>query len=262
MRKFFKHSPLLQIVLSKNADFFLCSAEFSTKISLSFFSMIIFGFGLCSTSYAEPVLVIAGSQYNASSTYSYIGFIQPLKNAEIGSGWYRKVFASYLTYNYKDSASGTDIRASAPGIEGGFGHAWKTEKWNMDLSAALGYRHIGLSPFAPINDKNGNVITLNPMVQARYRFNEKLDFDILATHSLGQSSTYARERLGWTSSSGMRFGPELIQAIGSNYHNSQYGVFAGVPLKNGTWFELSTGRSQARDGGSSAYIAIGLAKVF
>jgi hypothetical protein len=262
MFKFLIYLPLTKIERTKHSDYFSKFVPLSEKISYAFFSMIILELGLCSSSYAEPVLAIAGSQYSANSTYSYVGFVQPLKNAELGSGWYRKVFTSYLTYNYKDSASGSEIKASAPGIEGGFGHAWKAEKWNIDLSATLGYRHINLSPFAPINDKKGNVITLNPMVQARYRFNQKLDFDIIATHSLGHSNSYSRERLGWTSSSGMRFGPELIQAIGSNYHNSQYGVFAGIPLKNGTWFELSTGRSQARDGGSSAYIAIGLAKVF
>ena len=262
MPKFFNYSALQKIASTKNSDYFFSSAKHSEKISYVFFSVIILELGLCSSSYAEPVLAIAGSQYSANSTYSYAGFVQPLKNAELGSGWYRKVFTSYLTYNYKDSASGTEIHASAPGIEGGFGRAWKTEKWDMDLSATLGYRHINLSPFAPISDKSGNVVTLNPMLQARYRFNQKFDVDIIATHSLGQSSSYARERLGWTSSSGMRFGPEFIQVIGPTYHNTQLGLFAAMPLKNGASLEFSAGRIQPRDGGSSAYIAIGLTKVF
>ena len=75
---------------------------------------------------AEDKLIIAGIQGSSQSSYSYLGLIQPLEKSTLGKGWYRKILISHLTYRYLQTNpnTGININATAPGIEGGFGHAW------------------------------------------------------------------------------------------------------------------------------------------
>ncbi len=213
---------------------------------------------------AEDTLMIAGIQGSSQSSYSYVGLIQPLEKSALGKGWYRKFMFSHLTYRYLQTNpnTGATIHATAPGLEGGFGHAWSGSRWSFDLSATVGYRHISLSPTSPATDDKGSIFTLNPQIQARYQFTEKLDADLLANHSLGQGSTYARERLGWRLASGTRIGPELIQVNGKTYHNTQMGLFASMPLANSWTVELNAGRSHSQTLGNATYAGIGIAKVF
>lgn len=213
---------------------------------------------------AEDKLIIAGIQGSSQSSYSYVGLIQPLEKSELGKGWYRKFLFSHLTYRYLQTNpnTGTTIHATAPGLEGGFGHVWSGSRWSVDLSATVGYRNISLSPISPASDDKGSIFTLNPQIQARYQFSEKLDADLLANHSLGQGSTYARERLGWRLTSGTRIGPELIQVNGKTYHNTQMGLFASMPLANNWTLELNAGRSHSQTLGDATYGGIGIAKVF
>ena len=213
---------------------------------------------------AQDQLIIAGIQGSSQSSYSYLGLIQPLEKSTLGKGWYRKILISHLTYRYLQTNpnTGITIHATAPGIEGGFGHAWSGTPWSIDLSATVGYRNISLSPISPAADDKGGIFILNPQIQARYQFTEKLDADLLANHSLGQGNTYARERLGWRLASGMRIGPELIQVNGKTYHNTQAGLFASMPLANSWTVELSAGRSHSQTLGNATYGGIGIAKVF
>ena len=213
---------------------------------------------------AEDKLMIAGIQGSSQSSYSYLGLIQPLEKSTLGKGWYRKILISHLTYRYLQTNpnTGININATAPGIEGGFGHAWSGLPWSLDLSATVGYRNISLSPISPAADDKGGIFTLNPQIQARYQFTENLDADLLANHSLGQGNTYARERLGWRLASGTRIGPELIQVNGKTYHNTQMGFFASMPLANSWTVELNAGRSHSQTLGNATYGGIGIAKVF
>lgn len=251
-------------VNEKSAFLFL---NFSAKrlMQFSIFFLLTILIALTSPlSSAENKLIIAGIQGSSQSSYSYVGLIQPLEKSELGKGWYRKILISHLTYRYLQTNpnTGININATAPGIEGGFGHAWSGSRWSVDLSATVGYRNISLSPISPASDDKGSIFTLNPQIQARYQFTDKLDADVLANHSLGQGSTYARERLGWRLASGTRIGPELIQVNGRTYHNTQMGFFASTPLANNWTLELNAGRSRSQTLGDATYGGIGIAKVF
>ena len=182
-----EHSSLLNLIRIRFIQFSLFFL-FATLIALT--SPIL---------RAQDQLIIAGIQGSSQSSYSYLGLIQPLEKSALGKGWYRKILISHLTYRYLQTNpnTGITIHATAPGIEGGFGHAWSGTLWSIDLSATVGYRNISLSPISPAADDKGGIFILNPQIQARYQFTEKLDADLLANHSLGQGSTYARERLGW-----------------------------------------------------------------
>ena len=257
----------LQLHLTKREHLSFAELNFSTIRFLQFSHLVlltILAVLITPLSRAEDKLIIAGIQGSSQSSYSYLGLIQPLEKSELGKGWYRKFLISHLTYRYLQTNpnTGMNINATAPGIEGGFGHAWSGHRWSVDLSATLGYRNISLSPISPAADDKGGIFTLNPQIQARYQFTEKLDADLLANHSLGQGNTYARERLGWHLASGTRIGPELIQVNGKTYHNTQMGFFASMPLANSWTLELNAGRSHSQTLGNATYGGIGIAKVF
>ncbi len=215
-------------------------------------------------SHAQLSVAFGGIQSAASSNYAYAGWIQPFDNAELGKGWYRKVMLSNSNYRYTKNLSGTDtdIAASVPGIEGGAGHIWRSEKWLIDLSATLGYQHIRLSPVIPPGDQHGGMVTLRPQIQSTVRFTPGWDADLIANYAIGQHASFIRTRFGWKPTQTWRAGIELAEVDGRTYHIQQRGLFLAVPLENNFAIELSAGRADPRDRAASNYGGIAMSKVF
>ena len=249
--------PLKQIIISKRRSAF-------NKL---FFMHIAFGVAMMSASWdskAQLSVAFTGVQAAATSTYAYAGLIKPFENAELGKGWYKKVLISHSNYHYQKTitGTGTEITANIPGIEAGAGHAWKYEKWTLDLSATVGYRHIRLSPVTPAGDQHGGIVTLTPQIQSRVELTSVFDADLIANYALGQHGSYARVRFGWKPTQTWRAGIELAQIDGRTYHTNQRGLFASLPLPKNYSVELSAGRTNPQDSAASNYAGLAVSKVF
>ncbi len=256
-RLFVFKKPVRQVAITKRTNLF-------NKHSVIYLVACIAM--MCSSwdSKAQLSVAFTGMQTSASSTYTFAALIKPFANAELGKGWYQKVMISNSNYHYQKTISNTatEISANAPGIEAGVGHAWRHEKWTLDLSTTLGYRHISLSPVTPAEDQHGGIITLKPQIQSRLQLSPVFDADLIAYHALGQHINFTRVRLGWKPTQTWRAGFELAQIDGRTYYISQRGLFAALPLANNYVVELSAGRNDPADRAASNYAGFGLSKVF
>jgi len=209
-------------------------------------------------------LVIAGVQTSEKSTYAFSMAIVPFGDARLGQGWYQKAGVSWLTYRYDGTLNSNtrEVSAKAPGIEAGIGHMWNNEGSRLDLSATLGYRHIDITPFVPAGDRAGNVITLNPQIQASRQLSSSIDADLLANYAIGLGSSYTRARLGWKPVAGWRTGLEGIWQEGKNYRITQQGLFLSRTLASGMTLEINAGQAKAQNYSASAYIGLTFASTY
>lgn len=209
-------------------------------------------------------VAIGGLQYSPDSSYTYAGMLKSLAGGQLGEGWYTKVIASWLTYRYDTNIAGTgyQVRARAPGVEGGVGYGWKANRYTLSLSAAIGLRHITVKPIVPEDEETGNVWTFNPQVQGSLALTPKVEASTLASYAFGQKSAYARARLAWKPNGTWFVGLQETYLKGRNYRINQHGIVVGRSLGNGYTVEVSGGRSRPRDGDSTGYLAFGLSRVF
>jgi hypothetical protein len=213
---------------------------------------------------ANNNLVIAGVQTSAKSTYAFSMAIVPFGDSRLGQGWYQKAGVSWLTYRYDGTLNSNtrEVSAKAPGIEAGIGHMWSNEGSRLDLSATLGYRHIDITPFVPAGDRDGNVITLNPQIQASRQLSSGIDADLLANYAIGLGSSYTRARLGWKPVAGWRTGLEGIWQEGKNYRITQQGLFLSRTLASGMTLEINAGQARPQNDSASAYIGLTFASTY
>ena len=213
---------------------------------------------------ANNNLVIAGVQTSEKSTYAFSMAIVPFGDARLGQGWYQKAGVSWLTYRYDGTINSNtrEVSAKAPGLEAGIGHMWSNEGSRLDLSATLGYRHIDITPFVPAGDRDGNVITLNPHIQASRQLSSGIDADLLANYAIGLGSSYTRARLGWKPVAGWRTGLEGIWQEGKNYRITQQGLFLSRTLASGMTLEINAGQAKAQNYSASAYIGLTFASTY
>ena len=209
-------------------------------------------------------LIVSGLQVAAKSTYAFATAIVPFSDARLGQGWYQKAGISWMAYRYDGSLNGnsSEVKATAPGIEAGIGHMWNSEKSGLDLSATLGYRHISISPFVPAGDRAGNVLTLNPQIQARQQLSTATDADLLANYAIGLGSSFVRTRLGWKPAAGWRTGVEGIWQDGKNYRVTQQGLFLMKSLASGMTLEINGGQAKPENESASAYIGFTVSRTY
>ena len=209
-------------------------------------------------------LLIGGSQVSERNSYTYIGVLHPLNGSKIGDGWFSKVSASWLTYEFDTFANGGDVTAKAkvPGVDVGVGHAWTGANYSLSLGLSAGYRYINLSPNLPDEDNQGDTFTVTPDVQARYQFNPSLDADLISSYAFGQKTSFNRLRFGMHPNQEWRIGLEATRVSGQNFMSRNLGIFASSYLSSGLGFEVSTGYSQDDNGKNSPYIGFGFAKFF
>lgn len=213
---------------------------------------------------AEQDLLIAGSQYSRTSSYSYLGLIKPLADGQLGKGWFVSAVGSWLTYEYDININNQDdtLKAKAPGIDFGLGYGWQSDKLYLQLSAAAGYRNYRLSPNVSGEQPEGSTLSLTPQLQAGYQFTPKWDIGLLSNWSIGPQSQFNRLRLGFRPSGVWHVGLESIYQDGKNYRSKQYGLFATRYLVNGLSLELHGGTLQSQDITSAVYLGAALSKSF
>lgn len=207
-------------------------------------------------------ILIGGSQAGSRDSYSYLGFVMPALDGQVGQGWYVRAVASWISYRYDKDVDGrtVEVRAKAPGVDAGLGYAWRSAASSADLSLAVGARHTSLSPDVQTDGPKGSNFTLTPQVMAQHSFGPSVDADLLANYSFGTQDRFARARLGLHPNSRWRTGVEAAVAAGADYRNTRAGLFAGTSFASGWWVDLSAGRSHSRDGKQGNYLSVALSK--
>lgn len=209
-------------------------------------------------------LVISGIQYSPQSSYTYAGLLQTANGNPVGEGLYYKTIASYLTYRYNTTVNNAPVQitGSSPGLDVGAGYAWKGAGYTMDLSAAIGYRQMRVTPVVPANEKTGSVFSLTPQFQGSVALTNEIDVSTIANYTFGQQVAYARGRLITKLPASWFGGVETIYQKGKNYRINQTGLVVGKNLADGYAVDLSAGRSKQRGGDTSTYVAVSLSRVF
>lgn len=212
----------------------------------------------------QEQILIGGTQVSELNSYSYIGMLNPFAGAKIGDGWYSKIIASWLTYNYDTFANNANVtvKAKSPGVDLGVGYSWSGKNYGLSLGLSGGYRHINISPYLPNEKPQGDVFTITPDIEALYRLNEKFDTDLISSYAFGQQAFFSRARFGWHPIKDWRVGVEAFFQKGQNYRSRQFGIFGASYLINGLSYELSGGVSENDNGSTSPYIGVGFAKFF
>ena len=210
-------------------------------------------------------LLIGGGQASANSGFAYIGALQPWRGATVGDGWFTKGVASWVSYRYDTVVEGrtVDVRANAPGLEGGVGYAWGSgTAFTGDASLALGARYTRYSPDVPTDGPKGARATVTPQLFVRYDFTSFVNAETRASYSFGTRDRYAKVRLGWHPAPPWRVGVETVAASGTTYRDTQRGVFAGAPVAPGWWVDVNAGTSRARDGKQGSYVGVSSSRMF
>ncbi len=213
---------------------------------------------------AEQDLLIGGSQYSRTSSYSYLGLIKPVADGQLGRGWFVSAIGSWLTYEYDINVNNQadTLKAKAPGIDFGLGYGWQGDNHYLQLSAAAGYRDYRLSPDVPGEEPDGSTLSLTPQLQVGYQFSPRFDIGLLSNWSIGPQSQFNRLRMGFRPSRVWHVGLEGIFQDGKNYRIKQYGLFATRYLANGLGLELHGGTLESQDISSAVYVGAAFSKSF
>lgn len=213
---------------------------------------------------AAQYLMIGGSQYSSESSYSYLGLIRPIGNAEIGHGWFQSIIGSRLSYQYgiNENNQANTLKVKAPGIETGLGYSWSSNVYNLSLSMAVGYRYYNLNPYVSGEKPEGSTYNLTPQIQAGYNLTNKIDVGLLSNYSFGQQSNFNRLRLGYKPVNNWHVGLESMYQQGRNYRIKQQGIFATTYLDHGLSLDVSGGNLDSGNNSSTAYFGLAFSKFF
>jgi hypothetical protein len=212
---------------------------------------------------AESV-IFSGVEGSSLTTHSYLGLIMPTEGKQLGNDWYRKFVASSTSYGYQNSERGTtvNIDGRSNGIDAGMGRTWRFENGSVDLSATVGYRDVKLTPYAPTNDRAGNLFTFNPQLMLSRQLSSRFDTDLLANYSTGTSSSFVRARIGMRPTERYRLGIEGKWLNGRNYGVKKQGLFVAFKVSERLILELNGGREEPEDRNSTTYAGIALSTNF
>lgn len=201
-------------------------------------------------------LVFGGAQTSGTSSYSYLGALKPFEGSRLGEGTFHRTIASWLAYEYETTLSGrrTMVKARAPGIETGVGHAWKRGATQWEASLSVGVRDTDIDPGEVDNDVRGVKGSLTPQVAFQHPLWDGIQAEGRASYSFGPQDRYAMARLvGTTWLPGWRTGVQVSHQEGQTYRNVSAGLFAGKDLAGGWRLELGAGQILSLEGESDPY---------
>lgn len=196
-------------------------------------------------------LVFGGVQGSAASGFSHLGLMRPLKGARWGEGFFHRTMASWLSYEYDTTVGGqpTRVKARAPGLEAGVGHAWRRGAVQSEASLGVGVRDTDIDPAGVHSSLRGQRWALIPQVAMALPVGAAWEGEAMASYQIGPGDRFVRARLiGTRLRPGWRIGAEVAHQQGRTYRNLSAGVLAGKDLAGGVRLELSLGQVHTREG--------------
>ncbi|MFT3858257.1 MAG: cellulose biosynthesis protein BcsS [Aquabacterium sp.] len=220
------------------------------------------GCALCMNAGAQTSdvwLVFGGTQASSPSGYSYLGVLKPLHGASLGQGAFHRTIASWLRYEYETTVAGQRVmaQARAPGVETGWGYAWRTGGTQMEASLSVGVRDTDLRPAALDSDVRGVQWALTPQWAMQHPLSATCALDVMASYALGPRDRYLRARVlesSWMP--GGRVGLELSHQQGQTYRQVSWGLVGSRDVAGGVRLELGAGQMLSREGRTDPYLSL------
>ena len=210
---------------------------------------------------AAESLALAGFEAARASTYGYLGFLVPLGDGTLGSGWLVRHWFDRLTYQYDTNS--TTIKAVSYAYSPAIGKAFSGDGWAATVYLGIVARHTGLTPDDPGNQNAGDKYRPFVQLDSTNRLADRVESQSIVQVTAGQLGYYARERILYRYDSAHVAGGELIAKGATEFRGWQAGLVVGG-------FKLGDAGSAILRGGiagqsglsSSAYGAIEFAFPF
>lgn len=206
-------------------------------------------------------LALAGFEAARTSSYGYVGFLAPLGDGTLGSGWVMRHWFDRLTYQY-DTDSNT-IKALSYAYSPAIGKAFSGDGWGATIYVGIVARHTGLTPDDPGNKNEGDKYRPFIQLDGTNRLSDRVESQSIVQVTAGQLGYYARERILYRYNDAYVAGGELIAKGATEYRGWQAGlVVGGFKLGDAGSVILRGGIAGQSGLSSSAYGAIEFAFPF
>lgn len=195
--------------------------------------------GCAVSAQAHHTLFLSGGGFAFRSFSQYSGIISPLSNKKDAfskSGpmmrfWQRSFAFSYTTNLSPNGHSDTRIDAIGASFSGELGYQKKLSHGEVAGYAGLTYRYFELSPKDPGADLNKNPVGIPITLNAHWMFFDKMSLSTNLAYTFLHEDYWAQFKLGYQTSSTLKFGPEIIFQGGSEYRYIRLGAFiSGIKL--------------------------------
>lgn len=212
--------------------------------------------GLTGAARAEPTeLWLAGAETSGDASFMFLGYVAPVGEGHLGDGLVQRYWIDWSRYRY--DRAGTQIDASAPGVEAALGwqKGYESGWWAAYLGAA--YRNTSLSPDDPTSAVRGSM--LRPKLQLEGEFNLPAEWRIsgIASYIGGQDAWFLRGRLLHGVPGDWRWGGEASWQGDPSYRANQQGAVLVLPRTAGGWdFGFKLGSRQVGGVAARAYAGI------
>jgi len=212
--------------------------------------------GFAGAAHAEPTeMWLSGVESSGEASYAYLGYVTPIGGYHFGDGLVQRYWVDWARYRY--DKAGTQIDASAPGVEAALG--WQQAGEGGWWAAYLGgtYRDTRFSPDDPANPVRGGMLRPKLQVEAEAYLAGDWRVAGIASYTGGQDAWYARVRALDGAPDSWRVGGEVVWLGDPSYRAKQYGAVVALPRGQGGWdFAFKLGVRQVGGLDSRGYFGL------
>ncbi len=211
---------------------------------------------------AEPsVQILGGGEVSRDASYVYAGRVAPLSGSQLGNGMVSRLWADWLTYEYKKNGVTYDV--STPGLEVALGvQRARTDFW-WSIFGGVIYRHTNISPHDPESAVQGGKFRIKLQVEGEQTINPLWKLSGNASYIFEQDAYWARSRLFRHIGSGHQLGLEAITQGDPYYRLAQLGaVLFGIKLSDQISAGFKVGARKIEGSNSQVYMGVELGNRF
>lgn len=211
---------------------------------------------LSQITYAGDSLILSGAESASGSSYYYLGYLTPLGESQIGSGYVQRLWIDHLAYEY---TSGPNlVKAKAPGASYAIGYQGHTDIGSGGVFIGLDGRKTDFTPDDVTNKARGSQFSPVVSLEASRKMQPLVVFSNFSY--LTETRAYwGRIRL--LSDTVIKWGVEASVQGDPSYHTRKLGLYAGdVSIGQDIKIGAKVGKTYTGDS-NGAYLGVELVKV-
>jgi hypothetical protein len=192
---------------------------------------------------------------------AYVGTIVPIAGGNLGHGPAIRLWADYNTYSY--TSDNRIIDAKASGLEVALAYQVSSgENWGS-ISVGPRYTFTRLSPDDPSNGESGAQWGVKVQAGGEIAASPEFVVNAFAAYTTGIEAWWARLRVLYRFTSGLRTGPELIGHGNTVYRAGQVGwVLSGIKLGPSAEIGVHAGARRTKGESTEPYGGVELVTSF
>jgi Cellulose biosynthesis protein BcsS len=213
---------------------------------------------LSGTAHCAESLLLSGTEWSRSASYSYVGALTPLGGGSLGDGWILRQWLDRLTYQYRGATS--EISAEGYGFSPALGRQLPLGNTHVGIYGALRVANTSLHPDDRSNADRGTRARFSIQADALTPIAGWAENQLIAQAEFGNDGYFARERLLFRVPGRLTLGPEVVFKGNTKYSARQFGVaFGGLALGKYVALTLRGGVSDQRGQSTVGYGGVELA---